>query len=190
MFNKLRQSKRGVSEVLAVVIILGLVLAASGIVAVVLLNVDDINFPGSVDTTTKFETVKLSIELISKNDTDLDTFYDTLTLSISLDVDSPSIYVKDIDLLLPTGNSLDDIIPWVIVSSTQTWYEEIKGFAIPYGSINCSFILEPKTLSQTEGEIENGSSLYFVIFYSYLSQTGSRIDTVSGFYQSSLFVMS
>ena len=188
MFRKLRKSKRGVSEVLAVVIIMGLVLGASGLVAIVLLNIEDVNFLESTDTT-QSQTVKLSIEIVDKNDTDFDSLYDTITLNLSLSEDSVNrIYIHDIDLMLPTGQSLDDLTPWLL-SSEQFWKEEYKGYVIYNGTDNL-FLSSTENLNQNEGEIKSGISLYFVVYYSYQSGVGSRKSFISTFYQSSLQLIS
>ena len=69
MFKKLRKSKRAISEVLAVVLIISLVIGASAIVGVILLNVDVADLPGGADEVTAKD-VHLALALISNEDTD------------------------------------------------------------------------------------------------------------------------
>lgn len=190
MLRKLRKSRRGISEVLAVVIILGLVLGASALVGIVLLNVDDIAFPGSVQATEP-KTVQLSAEIIDMEDTDLDGFYDTVTLNLTLYVGSPSIYIHDIDMVLPTGQTLDEVAPWVTFSN-QFWNEGYNGYAMTPSTNEsdiASFITETSDLDQDESELVVGSSIYFVINYFYVQSIGSRESLITDFYQSPLILI-
>lgn len=189
MLRKLRSSTRAVSEVLAVIIILSLVIAASVIVGVVILNVDVIELPNYFEQpTTKKVLLTLSVE--SYNDTDADLNYDELVIFISLDVNSPTVYIKDVDLLLPTGQTLDEITPWTIGYSSQIWNSEFEGFAVPFGTINSSFILQIDNLNQNNAEVKTGESLYIILRYLYVSQSGPRLDLVSSTFQSPLFTFS
>jgi len=191
MLRKLYKSRRGVSEVLAVVIILGLVLAGGAVAALVLLNVDDIAFPGSVQATEP-KTVQLSAEIISMEDTDLDGFYDKVTLNLTLFIGSPSIYIHDVDLVLPTGQTLDEVAPWS-VSSHQFWNEGYNGFAMTPSTTEpdiALFIAETSDLDQNESEIKVGSSIYFVIHYFYIQSIGSRESLITAFFQSPLQLIS
>ena len=190
MLRKLRKSRRGISEVLAVVIILGLVLGASALVGIVLLNVDDIAFPGSVQATEP-KTVQLSAEIIDMEDTDLDGFYDTVTLNLTLYVGSPSIYIHDIDMVLPTGQTLDEVAPWITFSN-QFWNEGYNGYAMTPSTNEsdiASFITETSDLDQDESELVVGSSIYFVINYFYVQSIGSRESLITDFYQSPLILI-
>lgn len=190
MLRKLRKSRRGISEVLAVVIILGLVLGASALVGIVLLNVDDIAFPGSVQATEP-KTVQLSAEIIDMEDTDLDGFYDTVTLNLTLYVGSPSIYIHDIDMVLPTGQTLDEVAPWVTFSN-QFWNEGYNGYAMTPSTNEsdiASFITKTSDLDQDESELVVGSSIYFVINYFYVQSIGSRESLITDFYQSPLILI-
>ena len=186
MLKKIFKSKRGVSEVLATVIIVVLVTAAASITAVVLINVDVINLPGSTGTTTASKDVSLSILVIDYNDTDFDSLYDTITIYLSSSVDSPTLFVRDIDLLLPTGETIDDLVPWIISDTSQGWNTEYGGYNIPLGTINATFIIDINDLSVDKGEIENGESIYIVFYYTYITEVGPRIETITDFYQSAL----
>jgi len=190
MLKKLRKSKRGISEVLAVVIILGLVLGSSALVAVVLLNVDDIAFPGSVQATEP-KIVQLSAEIIDMEDRDLDGFYDAVTLNLTLYVGSPSIYINDIDMVLPTGQTLDEVAPWITFSS-QFWNEGYNGYVMTPSTTEpeiVSFTTETSDLDQDDSELVIGSSIYFVINYFFVQSIGSRESLISDFYQSSLILI-
>ena len=191
MLKKLRRSRRGISEVLAVVIILGLVLAGGAIAAVVLLNVDNVSFPGSVQISEP-KTVLLSSEVVSMEDTDLDGFYDKVTLNLTLFAGSPTIYVHDVDVVLPTGKALDEAAPWG-VSSQQFWNEGYNGYSLT-GSASenetAEFIAETGDLNQDESEIVVGTSVYFVIHYFYVQSIGSRESLITAFFQSPLLLIS
>lgn len=189
MLKKLLKSKRGVSEVLATVIIVVLVTAAAAITAVVLLNVDVIYLPGGTATTPTSKTVSLSLYVDSYNDTDFDDLYDTMTIYLSSSVDSPTIFVRDIDLLLPTGQTIDDLVPWVISDTSQGWNTEYEGYNIPLGTINATFIIDISNLFIDQGELENGESVYIVFYYTYITEVGPRIETITDFYQSALITL-
>ncbi|MHA1551391.1 MAG: hypothetical protein ACTSUP_09635 [Candidatus Heimdallarchaeaceae archaeon] len=188
MFKKLRKSKRAISEVLAVVIIISLVIGASAIVGVILLNVDVADLPWDTDTVTAKD-VHLTLALISSEDTDLDTLFDKISIYLSLDVDSPTIYINDIDLILPTGYTIDKTNPWIIIDTLQTWNGEFSGFTVPYGSINASFDIQASDLSINDGELEDGASIYIIVNYTYISDLGARIQTLTSFYQSELLTI-
>jgi hypothetical protein len=186
MLKKFCKSKRGVSEVLATVIIVVLVTAAAAIAAIVLVNVDVINLPGSTATTPTSKTVSLSIFIETYNDTDFDNLYDTMTIYLSSSVDSPTLFVRDIDLILPTGQTIDDLVPWIISDTSQGWNTEYDGYNIPLGTINATFVIDISNLSVDQGEIESGESIYIVFYYTYITEVGPRIETITDFYQSTL----
>ncbi|MHA1201811.1 MAG: hypothetical protein ACTSQ4_04745 [Candidatus Heimdallarchaeaceae archaeon] len=188
MLKKLRKSKRAVSEVLAVVIIISLVVGASAIVGVVILNIDVADLPWDTDDVTAKD-VHLTLALISNEDTDLDSLFDKISLFLSLDVDSPTIYINDIDLILPTGITIDSTNPWIIIDTLQYWNAEFSGFTLPYGSINASFVIQASDLSINDGELEDGSLVYIVVNYTYISDLGARIQTLTSFYQSGLLTI-
>ena len=185
MLKKLLKSRRGVSEVLATVIIIILVTAATSITAIILVNVDVQELPGGTgDATTK--KVIITVDLIDYNDSDGDSLFDTMTLYISSSVDSPNIFIKDFDLLLPTGYTIDDTVAWIISDTSQYWNSELYGYAVTYGTINATFIVDIEDLALNQGEIESGDSLYIVVNYSYLTEIGQRIDILTSFYQTNL----
>jgi len=184
MFRDFIQSRRAISEILATVIIIALVLGAGGIVAAILINVNPVNLPGYFQTPEPREVI-LSLSIENITDSNFDGFYDTLELFISLDAESPTIYIKDIDLLLPTGNSLDEISPWIIDESSQILNETL-GYYVHYGTINSTFIIQLSDLDRVDAAIQNGSSLYIIIEYVYYVQGGSRIERMTSFFQSSL----
>ncbi len=187
MFRKLRKSKRAISDVLAVVMIISLVVAASAIVGIIILNIDVINLPGDTDVTAK--DVTLTLAMISNEDTDLDTLFDKISIYLSLDIDSPSIYINDIDLILPTGHTIDYDNPWIIIDTSQTWEDDFYGYAVPYGSINASFDIQASDLSINIGELEADTLVYIVVNYTYLSDLGAKIQTLTSFYQSGLLTI-
>jgi hypothetical protein len=185
MLKKLQKSRRGVSEVLATVIIIILVTAAASVVAIILVNVDVQELPGGTGEATS-KNVKVAVDLVDYNDSDEDSLFDTMTLYVSLDVDSPNIFVKDFDLLLPSGFTIDDTVAWIISDTSQFWNSELYGYTVTYGTINATFILDIDDLSINQGEIESGDSLYIVVYYSYLTEIGQRIDIMSSFFQTDL----
>jgi hypothetical protein len=189
MLKKLRKSRRGVSEVLATVIIIILVTAAASITAIVLVNVDVVNLPGATGTTTTSKEVSLTFYVESYNDTDSDNMYDIMVIYISSSVESPNIFVRDIDLLLPTGQTIDDAVPWIISDTSQGWNTEYNGYNIPLGTINATFVLSVSSLKTMQGEIEAGDSLYVVVYYSYITEVGPRIEIVTDFRQSKLITL-
>ena len=110
MFNRLRKARRGVSEVLATVIIISLVLAATALVSALLTNVNIVDLFGiSVVPETKEVNLSMDVQLI--NSTDGDARTDTVIVFLSLDADSPNIYIQDADIQLPTEYSLQSIFP-------------------------------------------------------------------------------
>ncbi|MHA1953571.1 MAG: hypothetical protein ACW96U_06470 [Candidatus Heimdallarchaeaceae archaeon] len=189
MPRNLSKSRRGVSEVLATVIIIVLVTAAASITAIVLVNVDVVNLPGATGTTATSKEVTLSIIIESYNDTDFDNLYDTMVIYISSDVDSPNIFVRDIDLLLPTGQTIDDLVPWVISDTSQGWNTEYNGYNVPLGTINATFVLDINNLSINQGEIDKGESLYIVVYFTYVTEIGPRFETITDFRQSKLITL-
>ena len=83
MFNKLKRSRRGVSEVLATVIIMSLVLAATALVSVIFTNVNVVDLFGiSIVPETKEVNLSMVVQVI--NDTDGDSRTDTVIVFMSL----------------------------------------------------------------------------------------------------------
>jgi hypothetical protein len=187
MFHRLRKSSRGVSEVLASVLIISLVVGASALVGSILLNVDVVDLFGYLDTPQEKD-VAISLNILIINDTDLDTLSDTMIFYLSLDAESPSIYIQDFDILLPTGQVLDDLNPWLISGTSQPWNDEYFGFTLQYGFINASFTIQVENLNLDEGEISSGTSFHIVIDYSYTSELGGRLRKISTFYQNPLII--
>ncbi|MBY8999736.1 MAG: hypothetical protein KGD64_02370 [Candidatus Heimdallarchaeota archaeon] len=188
MFQNLRKSRRGISPVLAAVMLISLVVAASAIVGVLIMNIDVVDLPWE-DEEISAKEVHLTLTLMGNEDTDLDTLFDKISLFLSLDVDSPTIYVNDIDLILTTGQTVDAINPWIISVTSQTWNDGLYGYSVPYGTINSSFDIQASDLSINAGELESGSFIYIIINYSYLSDLSARITTISSFYQSPLITV-
>ena len=178
------KSRRAISEVLATVILITLVIVAGGIVAAILTNVNVVDLPGYFQTP-KPKEVNLSLNVVNASDLNINGFYDTIVLSISQGDESPTIYIRDIDLLLPTGNTLDEISPWIIDESSEILNETL-GYYVGYGKINSTFIIQISDMSRADAEIQTGSSLYFIIEYIYYAQGGSRIERMASSFQSSL----
>ena len=178
MFHKLRKSSRGASEILATVMIISIVVAASAIVAVVLTNVDVVDLFGYLGSPEPKE-VKITLDIVVINDTDYDSLSDTIILLLSLDVDSPTIYIQDIDIQLPTGQTIDDIEPWFITETSQLWNHEFVGYTVPYGHINASFTIQINNLGRNEGELNSGLSFYITFYYTYVSDLGGKLLTIS-----------
>jgi len=187
MFHRLCKSSRGVSEVLATVMIISLVVGASALVGTILLNVDVVDLFGYLDTPQEKD-VAISLNILIINDTDLDTLSDTMIFYLSLDAESPSIYIQDFDILLPTGQVLDDLNPWLIIGTSQPWNDEYFGFTLQYGFINASFTIQVENLNLNlgEGEISSGTSFHIIIDYSYMSELGGKLRKISTFYQNPL----
>jgi hypothetical protein len=187
MLNKLRRSKRAVSEVLATVIIVSLVLAATALVSALLTNVNVVDLFGySIVPETKEVNLTLDVQVI--NDTDLDSRTDTVIAFMSLDVDSPSVYIQDVDIQLPTGDTVDDITPWSIVTTTQSWNTEFNGYTIMNGHINASFTIQVNDFLQNEAELVTGTSFSLVFYYTYLSILSGKVLTISDYFVSTLFI--
>ena len=180
------KSRRAVSEVLATVIIIALVIGAGGIVAAILTTVNVVDLPGYFQTPEPKE-VNLTLNVVNISDLNFNDLYDTIELYVSLDAESPTIYIRDIDLLLPTGNTLDEVSPWIINETTATLNETL-GYYVHYGTINSTFIIQISDMSRIDAEIQTGSSLYFIIEYVYYAQGGSRIEKIASIYQSSLII--
>ncbi|MHA1198342.1 MAG: hypothetical protein ACTSQF_03225 [Candidatus Heimdallarchaeaceae archaeon] len=187
MFKKLRKSKKGVSEVLATVIIISLVLAATALVSAILTNVNIVDLFGYLAIPESKE-VTLTMDVIVINDTDLDSLTDTVIVQLSLDVDSPSIYIFDTDLQLPTGETLDDITPWSILGTSQSWNSEFNGYTIPHGHINASFTIQINDFVQNDAELSSGTSFSLIFHYSYISDLGGQIKTITDYFVSSLLI--
>ncbi len=188
MFKKLRKSKRAISDVLAVVMIISLVVGASAIVGVIIINIDVVELPWDTEDATAKD-VHLTLAMVSNEDTDLDTLFDKISIYLSLDIDSPTIYINDIDLILPTGYTVDYTNPWIIIGTPQTWNDEFSGYVVPYGSINASFEIQASDLSINDGELEDGTLVYIVVNYTYISDLGAKIQTLTSFYQSGLLTI-
>jgi len=187
MFNKLRKARRGVSEVLATVIIISLVLAATAIVSVLFTNVNVVDLFGiSIIPETKEVNLSMVVQVI--NDTDGDSRTDTVIVFMSLDLDSPSIYVQDVDIQLPTGETIDDIVPWSIVTTSQSWNNEFNGFTILYGNKNASFTIQINDFLRNDAELSPGTAFSLVFYYTYLSLVSGRELTLSDNFVSQLFI--
>ena len=187
MFKKLRKSKKGVSEVLATVIIISLVLAATALVSAILTNVNIVDLFGYLAVPESKE-VTLSMDVIVINDTDLDSLTDTVIVQLSLDVESPNIYIYDTDIQLPTGDTLDDITPWSILTTSQSWNSEFNGYTIAHGHINASFTIQINDFVQNDAEISSGASFSLIFHYSYISDLGGQIKTITDYFVSSLLI--
>ena len=187
MFKKLRKSKRGVSEVLATVIIISLVLAATALVSAVLLNVDVVDLFG-YSIIPESKEVTLTMDVLVINDTDLDSRTDTVIVQFSLDVDSPSIYVHDADIQLPTGETVDDIESWSIVTTSQSWNSEFNGYTILNGHINASFTIQINDFTQNDAELLPGAKFSLVFYYTYLSDLGGKVLVIADNFVSNLLI--
>ena len=187
MFNKFRKARRGVSEVLATVIIISLVLAATALVSVILTNVNVVDLFGiSVVPETKEVNLSMDVQLI--NSTDGDARIDTVIVFLSLDADSPNIYIQDADIQLPTGETVDDIVPWSIVTTSQSWNSEFNGFTIMNGHVNTSFTVQINDFLRNDAELITGSTFSLVFYYTYLSILSGRELTISGYFVSQFLV--
>ncbi|MCG3221457.1 MAG: hypothetical protein H7641_08760, partial [Candidatus Heimdallarchaeota archaeon] len=79
--------------------------------------------------------------------------------------------------------------PWVIADTSQGWNSEYGGYNVPLGTINATFVLDINSLSINQGEIDKGKSLYIVVYYTYVTEVGPRIETVTDFRQSNLITL-
>lgn len=185
MFHQLKRSKRGISEVLASVIIIALVVGASAIVGLILINVEPADLPwGSEETGTR--NVEITLNITGFGDVDNDTLFDQVSMYLSLSLDSPDIYVQDIDLLLPTGHTLDEIAPWTVESTSQLWLSDFSGFYVENGTLFAEFTVFSSDLTLDSSELEEGDFAYLVINYIYIADLGAKLTTISDYYQSSL----
>lgn len=184
MFKKLRKSKRAVSEILASVIIISLVIAATAIVSTILTNINVVDLFGYLVEPEPKE-VRITLDVLSINDTNLDSLSDTIILHLSLNVDSPNIYIHDVDLQLSTGSILDEITPWSIVSTSQAWSDEFSGYIVVSGYINASFTVQINDLTSTKAELSSGQVFNLIFYYIYLSDLGGKVSSISSYYVSS-----
>ena len=179
-------SKRAVSPIVATVLLIALVSAASGIAAYIILNINEINLPQLTGEKSKPQKVIISFYLSVINDTDSDGYYDTISFKLNLDLDSPTIYVQDVDVVLLTGQTLDDYAPWLITTSSQNWNDEMAGYVVPAGIINATFTVQNSNLSSNKAELLSGQSFHLIITYYYQVETGYRVTTNVGFYETSV----
>ena len=83
----------------------------------------------------------------------------------------------------------DDLVPWIITDASHLWDSDYGGYGIPLNTKNATFVLNIGSLSMNQGELESGESLYIVVYYSYRTEVGPRIETVSDFHQSKLMTL-
>ncbi|MHA1852314.1 MAG: archaellin/type IV pilin N-terminal domain-containing protein [Candidatus Heimdallarchaeaceae archaeon] len=180
--------KHAVSPIIATVILIALVLAASTVVAVIFMNINVVNLSSYLGggTSTK-KAVSFSIYIWNITDSDGDGENDTIEFYLSLSPDSPDIYVSDADVLLPTGKTLDQFAPWYLDSLTQEWNEEVYGFAVSAGTINATFTIKCSDLSNNNAELESGQGYYLLINYNYIVEEGNRVRITSETFQTVLF---
>lgn len=179
--------KRAVSPVIATIILVALVLAASTVVAVIVLNIDVVNIGSYMGAgTSSKKTVSFSIYVWNVSDSDGDGLNDTIDFYLNLSADSPDIYVSDVDVLLPTGMTLDQVSPWYLDSTTQGWNDEVYGFAVSAGTINATFTVKCSDLTNNNAELNSGQGYYLLINYNYLVEEDNRVRITSEIFQTVL----
>ncbi|MHA1115844.1 MAG: archaellin/type IV pilin N-terminal domain-containing protein [Candidatus Heimdallarchaeaceae archaeon] len=176
---------RAVSPIIGTMLMISLVVAASVFVAIFISN---IRVPAIEigEETTPLYSVKIDVIYFNITDTNANGLNDTFVVKFNLDLDSPTIYVQDIDILLPIGNLLDDTVPWVIVDSNSSWNSDFYGYSVLNGSLNATFTVQCYDLSTSVGEIAPGYSFYYLIKYNYVSVKGNQLTLISDVYQSEL----
>ncbi len=184
MLKHMSPKHRAVSPVIGTVLMIALVLGASAFVAIF---IGHFTIP---DYTTEVKPTALNVELSINNynlsDSNADGYNDTLLIDLSLGSDSPTIYVTDVDILLPTGDLLDWISPWFINGTTSVWSKQYNGYVVIYGSTNVIFNVSCSNLSETSAQLASGQLFYYLINYHYISSVNGYITTVSAQYQSEL----
>jgi len=181
-------SRRAISPIVATVLLIALVSAASSIAAYIILNINETKLPFLEQHQSVNQTVALSFSLDIINDTDSDGRYDFISFKLSLNIDSPIIYVRDVDIVLKTGQTLDNYCPWMITTSTQNWNEEMGGHVISSGTINATFTIQTTDLSNNNAELIPGQQFYLLISYYFQVETGYRTRTTIGFYETTTIV--
>ncbi|MHA1466191.1 MAG: hypothetical protein ACTSQ2_13965, partial [Candidatus Heimdallarchaeaceae archaeon] len=76
-----------------------------------------------------------------------------------------------------------------VTNTLQGWNSEFFGYAVPYGAINASFDIQASDLSINDGELESGVSIYITVNYTFISDLGAKMQTLTAFYQSELFTI-
>ncbi len=190
----LKKCRRGVSPIIATVMLLALTLGAAGIIAGVIFNINVIELPDYLETPSMTSQVNFTFIITGFADTDNDTLNDTISFQINNDAFSPDIYIYDFDIMLPTGELVDETIPWVIVLSEYTfWVNEylgqpVEGYKVENGTY-ADFDVQCENLEGSIGELGFGESFYIIMNYRYLLQAGGRYAIENSFYQSSLIII-
>jgi len=178
-------NNRAVSPVIGTMLMISLVVAASVFVAIF---VNNISVPAIEigEETPSLHSVKIDIVYFNITDTNANGLNDTIVVKFNLGLDSPTIYVQDFDILIPTGDLVDNTIPWVITDSNSSWNTDFYGYPVLNGSLNATFTVQCYDLSTTAGEIAPGYSFYYLIRYNYVSVQGNQLTLISDVYQSEL----
>lgn len=189
-----KKCRRGVSPIIATVMLLALTLGAAGIIAGVIFNINVIELPDYLESPSITSQVNFTLIITGFADTDNDTLNDTISFHINNDAFSPDIYIYDFDIMLPTGELVDEIIPWVIVPhENNIWFNEylgrqVEGYRVENGT-SAYFDVQCENLEGSIGELGFGESFYVIMNYRYLLQAGGRFAIENSFYQSSLITI-
>ncbi len=194
MLPKLKKCRRGVSPIIATIMLLALTLGAAGMIAGVIFNINVIELPDYLESPFMTSQVNFTSDFTFA-DTDNDTLIDTIIFHIINDAFSSNISIYDFDIMLPTGELVDEIIPWVIVyhSENAIWYNEylgqpMEGYLVKSG-VSAYFNVTCENLEGSIGELGLGESFYVIMNYRYLLQAGGRFAIENSFYQSSLITI-
>lgn len=190
----LKKCRRGVSPIIATIMLLALTLGAAGIIAGVIFNINVIELPDYLESPSMTSQVNFTLIITGYADTDNDTLNDTISFHVNNDAFSPDIYIYDFDIMLPTGELVDETIPWVIVPNENNfWWNEylgqqVEGYMVGNGT-SAYFDVQCESFEGSIGELGFGESFYVIMNYRYLLQAGGRFAIENSFYQSSLITI-
>lgn len=167
--NIMYKKKRAISPILSVLLILTLVIIGSSIVGILLLNVDIVDLQGSnsVDVPSIILTIEDDYGLVLYDENLV--LYDQINFKLSLSSDT-TIYIYDIDVLLPTGKILDTITPWSVKpkdENQQVWNEYYGGYTLKDTLVPVEFFGKCEDPTKEKGLIGEGQSFYLLVHYIY-----------------------
>ncbi|MCK4845924.1 MAG: hypothetical protein KAS95_09635, partial [Candidatus Heimdallarchaeota archaeon] len=157
-------------------------------------NINVIELPDYLESPSMTSQVNFTLIITGYADTDNDTLNDTISFHVNNDAFSLDIYIYDFDIMLPTGELVDETIPWVIVPNENNfWWNEylgqqVEGYMVGNGT-SAYFDVQCESLEGSIGELGFGESFYVIMNYRYLLQAGGRFAIENSFYQSSLITI-
>ncbi len=192
--NIIHKKRRAISPILSVLLILTLVIVGSSIVGILFLNVDiiDLQESTSVGGSSIILTIEDEYELVLYDESL--GLYDQINFSLSLSGDT-TIYIYDIDILLPTGKILDTITPWSVKpkdENQQLWNDYYGGYTLKDTLVPVEFFGKCEDPTKEKGLLSEGQSFYLLVYYIY-SEYDSEDNVLTkkmGTAQSTLWIAS